>query len=167
MTMLLPDTYRQRFLQFYKTVRFKVITPPVKSWWSFERAYSSTDIGCDVRQRTLFGDLFWRHYQVAKVDNGYPEVSFFIVVAESGTRAYPEPQYVWQSTSGGDDFEAKFGADCIGTVKAAFYAMLFVVPIAVLGRFILRILWRRKCAASLGFQPLNWWKLCRRWSSVS
>lgn len=46
---------------------------------------------------------------------------------------YPEPQYVWQSTSGSDDFEPKFSLVPIsfGTIKAAAYAMLFAVPIGL------------------------------------
>lgn len=46
---------------------------------------------------------------------------------------YPEPDYIWQSTSGSDDFEAKFSLVPIsfGTLKAAAYAMLFAVPIAL------------------------------------
>jgi len=46
---------------------------------------------------------------------------------------YPKPAYIWQSTSGSDDFEAKFSLVPIafGTVKAAFYAMIFAMPIAL------------------------------------
>ncbi|MCP5077431.1 MAG: ABC transporter permease subunit, partial [Psychromonas sp.] len=48
---------------------------------------------------------------------------------------YPEPDYLWQSTSASDDFEAKMSLVPIsfGTIKAAFYAMLFAVPIAISG----------------------------------
>ncbi|MCU7376716.1 ABC transporter permease subunit [Paucibacter sp. O1-1] len=48
---------------------------------------------------------------------------------------YPEPKYVWQSTSGSDDFEAKLSLMplAFGTMKAAFYAMLFAVPLAISG----------------------------------
>ena len=43
--------------------------------------------------------------------------------------------YLWQSTSASDDFEAKMSLVPIsfGTIKAAFYAMLFAVPIAISG----------------------------------
>ncbi len=48
---------------------------------------------------------------------------------------YPEPEFVWQSTSASDNFEAKFSLVPIafGTIKAAMFAMLFSVPLAVLG----------------------------------
>ena len=48
---------------------------------------------------------------------------------------YPEPKYVWQSTSGSDDFEAKLSLMplAFGTMKAALYAMLFATPLAIAG----------------------------------
>ncbi len=47
---------------------------------------------------------------------------------------YAEPQHVWQSTGGTDDFESKFGLVPLifGTIKATFYSMLFAVPLALL-----------------------------------
>ncbi len=47
---------------------------------------------------------------------------------------YTEPQHVWQSTGGTDDFESKFGLMPLifGTIKATFYTMLFAVPLALL-----------------------------------
>ncbi len=48
---------------------------------------------------------------------------------------YSEPQHVWQSTGGTDDFESKFGLMPLvfGTLKATLYSMLFAVPLALLG----------------------------------
>ncbi len=47
---------------------------------------------------------------------------------------YTKPEHVWQSSSGSDDFEAKFGLLPLifGTLKATFYALLFAIPIALL-----------------------------------
>ncbi len=44
------------------------------------------------------------------------------------------PAHVWQSSSGADDFEAKFGLMPLifGTLKATFYSLLFGVPLALL-----------------------------------
>ncbi|MEK7370050.1 MAG: ABC transporter permease subunit, partial [candidate division NC10 bacterium] len=49
--------------------------------------------------------------------------------------AYAKPEYVWQSTGGTDDFEAKFSLVPLvfGTLKGTLYALLFAVPIAVFG----------------------------------
>ncbi len=71
--------------------------------------------------------------QLYYVHNEHPEVTWKAIWQEVWYEGYPEPAYVWQSTSGSDDFEAKFSLVPIafGTIKAAFYAMLFAVPIAL------------------------------------
>lgn len=68
-----------------------------------------------------------------KLENEHPEVSWSGIWQEVWYEGYPEPQYVWQSTSGSDDFEPKFSLVPIsfGTIKAAAYAMLFAVPIGL------------------------------------
>ncbi|WDE13166.1 ABC transporter permease subunit [Thalassomonas haliotis] len=67
------------------------------------------------------------------VENEHPEVTWQALWQEVWYEGYPEPEYIWQSTSGSDDFEAKFSLVPIsfGTIKAAMYAMLFAVPIAL------------------------------------
>ncbi|WP_185962585.1 ABC transporter permease subunit [Thalassomonas sp. M1454] len=67
------------------------------------------------------------------VENEHPEVTWSAIWQEVWYEGYPEPDYIWQSTSGSDDFEAKFSLMPIsfGTLKAAMYAMLFAVPIAI------------------------------------
>ena len=72
-------------------------------------------------------------FQLFSVNNEHPEVSWQALWQEVWYEGYPEPDYIWQSTSGSDDFEAKFSLVPIsfGTLKAASYAMLFAVPIAL------------------------------------
>ncbi len=69
------------------------------------------------------------------VENAHPEVSWSALWDKVWYEGYPEPQFVWQSTSGSDDFEAKLSLMPLayGTMKAAFYAMLFAVPLAIAG----------------------------------
>lgn len=47
---------------------------------------------------------------------------------------YPKPEFVWQSSSGTDDFEPKYSLTPLifGTVKATVFALLFAVPLALL-----------------------------------
>ena len=73
--------------------------------------------------------------RVAAVDNEYPQISLSSLWQKVWYESYPEPAYVWQSTSANDDFEEKFSLIPItfGTIKAALFAMLFATPIAVLG----------------------------------
>jgi len=70
---------------------------------------------------------------VFNVHNEHPEVTWQALWQEVWYEGYPEPAYVWQSTSGSDDFEGKFSLVPIsfGTMKAALYAMLFAVPVAL------------------------------------
>jgi phosphate transport system permease protein len=71
--------------------------------------------------------------QAFSVHNEHPEVTWQALWQEVWYEGYPEPDYIWQSTSGSDDFEGKFSLVPIsfGTIKAALYAMLFAVPIAL------------------------------------
>jgi phosphate transport system permease protein len=71
--------------------------------------------------------------KVFSVENEHPEVTWSALWEEVWYEGYPEAKYIWQSTSGSDDFEGKFSLVPIsfGTMKAAMYAMMFAVPIAL------------------------------------
>jgi phosphate transport system permease protein len=68
------------------------------------------------------------------IDNDHPDVSFSSLWSKVWYEGYSEPTYTWQSSSASADFEPKFSLMPLtfGTIKAAFYAMLFAVPIAIL-----------------------------------
>ena len=67
--------------------------------------------------------------------NPHPEVSWHTLFGKVWYEGYAEPQYVWQSTAATDDFEPKLSLVPLvfGTIKGTFYALLFAVPLAVLG----------------------------------
>jgi phosphate transport system permease protein len=67
--------------------------------------------------------------------NAYPEASWKSLFGKTWYEGYPQPAYVWQSTGATDDFEPKMSLVPLifGTIKGTFYAMLFAVPLAVLG----------------------------------
>ena len=71
----------------------------------------------------------------AAVDNHYPEVSFSSLWDKVWYESYERPDYVWQSSAANSDFEPKFSLAPLtyGTIKAATYAMMISVPLAVLG----------------------------------
>ncbi|WP_111641185.1 ABC transporter permease subunit [Marinimicrobium alkaliphilum] len=75
--------------------------------------------------------------RVHKVDvfNPHPEVSVRALWGKVWYEGRSQPEYVWQSSSATDEFEPKFSLMplTLGTVKAAFYAMLFAMPLAILG----------------------------------
>ena len=68
------------------------------------------------------------------VHSPHPEASLHALFGRVWYEGYPQPEYVWQSTGGTDDFEAKFSLTPLvyGTLKGTFYALLFAVPLALL-----------------------------------
>lgn len=73
--------------------------------------------------------------RVWKIDNEHPEVSFKSLWQKVWYESYSKPAYIWQSSSASNDFEPKYSLTPLvfGTLKAAFYAMLFALPLAILG----------------------------------
>lgn len=71
----------------------------------------------------------------ARIENPHPEVSFTTLFGKVLYEGYKDPEYVWQSTGGSDAFEPKFSLIPLlfGTLKGTLYALLFAVPLALLG----------------------------------
>ncbi|WP_394153366.1 ABC transporter permease subunit [Vibrio maritimus] len=71
----------------------------------------------------------------AFIPNDHKEISFSALWQKVWYESYPEPEFIWQTTAASDDFEGKYSLVPIafGTIKAAMFAMLFSVPIAVFG----------------------------------
>lgn len=70
-----------------------------------------------------------------ELHNEYPEVSWSSLWSPVWYESYDEPKHLWQSSAATNDFEPKFSLSplTLGTIKGAFYAMIFAVPLAVLG----------------------------------
>jgi len=70
-----------------------------------------------------------------RIDNPHPEVTLKTLFGKVWYEGYSAPEYVWQSTGGTDDFEAKFSLTPLifGTLKGTSYALLFAIPLALLG----------------------------------
>tara|TARA_R110001599_G_scaffold17243_5_gene69171 strand:+ start:115053 stop:117314 length:2262 start_codon:yes stop_codon:yes gene_type:complete len=70
-----------------------------------------------------------------RVDNEHPEVSWSSLWGKVWYEGYQEPTYTWQSSAANNDFEPKYSLMplAFGTLKAAFYAMLMAVPLAICG----------------------------------
>lgn len=71
------------------------------------------------------------HYRLS---NPHPEVTLKTLFGKLWYEGYTEPEYVWQSTGGTDEFESKLSIVPLayGTAKGTFYAMFFALPLAVL-----------------------------------
>jgi len=70
-----------------------------------------------------------------KLDIPHPEVSFSTLFGKVWYEGYDKPEYVWQSSAATDDFEPKMSLVPLifGTFKATLFAMLFAIPLALLG----------------------------------
>lgn len=64
---------------------------------------------------------------------GYPDFSLSTLIRPIWYEGYQSPAHVWQSSSGDDAFESKFGLWPLifGTLKATFYSLLLGVPLAL------------------------------------
>ncbi|MCF8198151.1 MAG: ABC transporter permease subunit, partial [Sulfuritalea sp.] len=73
--------------------------------------------------------------KAARLHNDYPEISFHSLWQKVWYESYQEPEFNWQSSAATSDFEPKFSVAPLtfGTLKAAFYAMMVAVPLAVMG----------------------------------
>jgi len=73
--------------------------------------------------------------QFWEIDNEHPEISWSSVWGKVWYESRDKPEHIWQSSSASSDFEPKFSLTPLayGTLKAAFYAMLFAVPLAIMG----------------------------------
>ena len=72
---------------------------------------------------------YWR------IENKHPEVSWQSLWGKVWYESRQQPEYIWQSSSASSDFEPKFSLVplAFGTLKASIYAMLFAIPLAILG----------------------------------
>jgi phosphate transport system permease protein len=75
--------------------------------------------------------------RLAELDvfNPHPEVTWETLFGKVWYEGYGEPAYVWQSSSGSDDFEPKLSLTplLVGTLKGTFYSLLLAIPLGVLG----------------------------------
>ncbi len=70
-----------------------------------------------------------------EVHNEHPEVSWHSLWRKVWYENRPAPEYIWQSSAANSDFEPKLSLVPLGlgTLKGAFYAMLFAVPLSIMG----------------------------------
>lgn len=102
-----------------------------------EQALSSAvqHIAFNPRAQVLMVEGADRQVHVYDVHNEHPEVSLQALWGKVWYESYDKAELLWQSSSASSDFEPKFSLTplAFGTIKGAFYAMIFAVPLAVLG----------------------------------
>jgi phosphate transport system permease protein len=69
-----------------------------------------------------------------QLENAHPDISWRALWNEVWYEGRTDAEYVWQASSGSDEFEAKMSLVplAIGTLKAAIFAMMFATPLAVM-----------------------------------
>jgi phosphate transport system permease protein len=69
------------------------------------------------------------------VDNPHPETTLASLFGRVWYEGAREPEYVWQSTGGTDDFEPKLSLIplLIGTLKGTLFSLALAIPLGVLG----------------------------------
>lgn len=89
----------------------------------------------EPRAKSLMALSSQGQFKVYEVENEHPEVSWSALWGKVWYESYDDPKFLWQSSSASQDFEPKFSLTplTLGTLKGAFYAMIFAVPLAVLG----------------------------------
>jgi phosphate transport system permease protein len=73
--------------------------------------------------------------RVLDIDNPHPQTSISSLWGRVWYEGRAQPEFIWQSSSADDAFEAKFSLVplSVGTLKAALFAMLLATPLAVMG----------------------------------
>lgn len=68
------------------------------------------------------------------LDCPHPDVTLSTLFGQVWYEGYADPEFIWQSSSGSDNFEAKFSLTplTVGTMKGALFGLIFAIPVAVL-----------------------------------
>jgi len=93
-------------------------------------AVTVSPVNNQVMAETANGELL-----ILGLWNEHPEASLGAFWNKVWYEGRSNPEYVWQASSGSDSFEPKYSMVplTIGTLKAAFFAMLFAMPLAIAG----------------------------------
>jgi len=96
---------------------------------------SQTVLGLSPRANGVIALSANGQAKLVAIDNEHPEVSWHSLWQEVWYESRDKPEYIWQSSSASNDFEPKFSLSPLtfGTIKAAFYAMMVAVPLAIMG----------------------------------
>ncbi|MBD1573585.1 ABC transporter permease subunit [Vibrio sp. S17_S38] len=135
-SLLLPDYFRKGFYSFQSNGMIKnFYTTTNKEVLSKSLLSAAPQAAATSRNERYLVTVSKSHIRTFEVSNYHPEIAISSLWSKIWYEGYEKPEYVWQSTSASNDFEAKFSLAPIafGTLKAALFAMLFAVPIALCG----------------------------------
>lgn len=136
-TDVAPEYYRRGFMTVAEDGRVGVYyATSHRTLWQGRIGEAPLDrIATSPRADVLLIEDRTGRVHLLDLHNPHPEFSWPAVWARVWYEDRSGPSHTWQSSSASSDFEPKFSIAPLtfGTFKAAFYAMLFSLPIAVLG----------------------------------
>ncbi len=108
--------------------RLLATCPPQDGWHQAITALSISPKDDGLLTASADGCALWQ------VDVPHPQTTVGSIFGKVWYEGYERPEHVWQSSSGTDEFEPKFGLVPLlfGSIKATLYAMLFGTPLAIL-----------------------------------
>jgi phosphate transport system permease protein len=106
-----------------------------RALWAARSAAPARHLGIDGRDARLLSVAENGAATLWDIDCPHPEVSWGTLFGKTWYEGADESAHVWQSSAGTDDYEPKFGLVplIVGTLKGAFYSLLFAAPLAILG----------------------------------
>lgn len=136
LVQLVPEYYRKGFFAIQKNGSLSAYYTADKSALYQGKLFTAAPdtVAISPRADRLLA-VTGNEWHLYAVHNTHPEIGFSSLWQEVWYEGYPEPDYVWQSTSASDEFEPKLSLVPIifGTLKAAMYAMFFAIPLALAG----------------------------------
>lgn len=134
-TQILPEFNRKGFLAFDSSGEFGIYHTTAHNTVLRQSLPGLQQLALSPRANGMIGVDQNQKVRLWHIENEHPEISWSSLWGKVQYESYSEPQYMWQSSSASNDFEPKFSLVPIsfGTLKAAFYAMLIAIPLAIMG----------------------------------
>jgi len=110
-------------------------TTAEKTLLTQETGQAISQLALSPRANTLLTLTKQGEFKFWAIDNEHPEASIKSLWLPVWYESYQKPEFVWQSSGATSDFEPKYSLTPLvfGTFKAAFYAMLVAIPLALMG----------------------------------
>lgn len=131
-----PEQARKGFLTLDKTGHLGIYhTTAHRTLLVEPYVDSEAVIGLSPRANGLISMTDNGDVKLLDIHNEHPDISWHSLWEKVWYESRDKPEYIWQSSSASNDFEPKFSLTPLtfGTIKAAFYAMLVAVPLAIMG----------------------------------
>lgn len=136
-TALAPEYFRKGFLAVDEQGEVGIYHTTAHRTVKLESISGSalTHLAIAPRANAMLVETQEKELQFWLIDNEHPEISWQSIWGKVWYESRESEEYIWQSSSASSDFEPKFSLTplAFGTLKAAFYAMLFAMPLAIMG----------------------------------